>query len=289
MLADLFLVHPINVAVDPHALPLANQLDGLPLALATAGAYLNQLSISLKDYIRYYNESWSLLQQENLELLSYEDRTMYTTWRLSYDRVQSIDGAAAEVFKLWAYFDNSDLWCELLAAGIENGPEWFKKIVCNEIHFNKAVRVLCDHALVEPLESTTGYGMHSCVCSWIKNVLNSELDPSFGSLALDCVGRSVPDNTIPQHWEIEKRLLPHADQINRSFSSYIQQQKFDGRESSFAFHGLGLLYSDQGKMEEAEAMYLRALKGYRNLRGVSHPTTQLIQRHLNRLHRLGYT
>jgi tetratricopeptide (TPR) repeat protein len=29
-----------------------------------------------------------------------------------------------------------------------------------------------------------------------------------------------------------------------------------------AFHNLGLLYADQGKLQKAEDMYLRALRGY---------------------------
>lgn len=42
---------------DPDAIRLAKELDGLPLALATAGAYLNQVAISLLDYLRLYKAS----------------------------------------------------------------------------------------------------------------------------------------------------------------------------------------------------------------------------------------
>ena len=42
------------------------------------------------------------------------------------------------------------------------------------------------------------------------------------------------------------------------------------RPFSGASHELGMLYSDQGKMKEAEDMYLRALAGYEKTWGPEH-------------------
>jgi hypothetical protein len=47
---------------DLDAAELAKELDGLPLALATAGAYLNQVATSFRDYLRLYRASWLRLQ-----------------------------------------------------------------------------------------------------------------------------------------------------------------------------------------------------------------------------------
>jgi hypothetical protein len=48
---------------DVDAISLAEVLDGLPLALATAGAYLDQApATSLSDYLRLYKASWLKLQ-----------------------------------------------------------------------------------------------------------------------------------------------------------------------------------------------------------------------------------
>jgi hypothetical protein len=58
---------------------LVRELDGLPLAIATAGAYLYQVSTSFADYLMLYNASWLWLQQKTPQLLSYEDRALYST------------------------------------------------------------------------------------------------------------------------------------------------------------------------------------------------------------------
>jgi hypothetical protein len=44
--------------IDPGAVELVKELDGLPLALSTVGAYLEHVSMTLSDYLRLYKASW---------------------------------------------------------------------------------------------------------------------------------------------------------------------------------------------------------------------------------------
>ena len=102
---------------------LAKKLDGLPLTLATAGAYLNQSSISVSGYLRLYKESWAKLQKTSPEVSSYEDRTLYSTWQISYNHVEQQNRFSAKLLQLWAYFDNQDVWFELLRHGNCEDPD----------------------------------------------------------------------------------------------------------------------------------------------------------------------
>jgi hypothetical protein len=79
--------------IDPTAVALVKELDGLPLALFTAGPYLAQVKMSFLEYLRLYKTSWLKLQMTSLQLNSYEDRSLYTTWQLSLQRIeqQNID------------------------------------------------------------------------------------------------------------------------------------------------------------------------------------------------------
>ena len=114
---------------------------------------------------------------------------------------------SAKLLKLWAYFNNQDLWFELLREGRFSGPDWLYRIIEDELSFNKALRVLCDLGLVEvdkPSErdevELKGYGMHSCVHSWTIYVVNQEWDAELAGLALECVGRHVPDENVQHFW-----------------------------------------------------------------------------------------
>jgi hypothetical protein len=85
-------------------------LDGLPVALATAGAYLYLVSDSFAEYLQSYEESWLRLQEDTPRLPSYEDRTLYTTWGISLNHVKQQNPLAVKLLQLWAYFDKQDVW-----------------------------------------------------------------------------------------------------------------------------------------------------------------------------------
>jgi hypothetical protein len=68
-----------NLYIDADAVKLTERLDGFPLTLTTAGAYLKQAVISFSDYLHLYETSWAKLQKTSPELSSYKDRTLYST------------------------------------------------------------------------------------------------------------------------------------------------------------------------------------------------------------------
>jgi hypothetical protein len=46
--------------IDVYARRLAERLGGLPLALATAGAYLHKSTLSFDEYLQEYEKRWDL-------------------------------------------------------------------------------------------------------------------------------------------------------------------------------------------------------------------------------------
>jgi hypothetical protein len=195
--------------IDSDAKKLAERLDGLPLALATAGAYLYQEATSFARYLQLYEESWLELQQ-NTPVLSPYDRALYSIWQLSYTHIKQQNPLSAKLLQLWAYFDNEDIWFELLRhdrdKGSGSGMDWFAELAKNDISFTNAARVLCNHGLIKvdkSLEASTesrGYSMHSCVHSWTIHVLNQEWNIEMARLALTAVAEHIPDRETQNYW-----------------------------------------------------------------------------------------
>jgi hypothetical protein len=61
---------------DPDARELVKRLDGHPLALATAGAFLSQSSVSFAKYLQQYEAKWKVIDNPT-ELSDYPSRTLY--------------------------------------------------------------------------------------------------------------------------------------------------------------------------------------------------------------------
>ena len=274
---DLILI------LDPDAIMLARELDGLPLALATAGAYLDQVAVSLSDYLRLYKQSWVQLQESSPELDSYENRALYSTWQISFDHVKQQNDLSANLLCFWAYFDSQDLWLELLRHSDSNDPDWVRELTKDELSFHKAMRVLTNHGLVEvdkssqELPESRGYSIHGCVHSWTIHVLNQEWNYDLARVALISVASHIPDKQANRPWLIQRRLLQHAARCSHIVLNGLVTD--NGR--AWAYHKLGLLYINQGKLTEAERMYNRALQERKKGLGPEHTLT------LDTVHNLG--
>ncbi|KAM0137652.1 hypothetical protein ACHAO1_003971 [Botrytis cinerea] len=264
-----------GIEEDPDAIALVKELDGLPLALSTAGVYLEHVTTSFSDYLRLYKTSWLKLQTTSPLLDSYEDRTLYTTWQITFDRIQQQNPASAQLLKIWAYFHREDLWFDLLRHAKSVDNKWIQKLTEDELNFNEAVTLLCTFGLVDPDKSSQeqigsrGYSVHSCVHSWTVFVLNKEWDKSLARLALTCVASKVPNTDEKYWWLLQRRLLQHV--ARQAF--FINDAEVNMDRLYWEFHKLGNLYSDQGKLAEAEAMYCRALEGKEKAFGLDHIST----------------
>jgi tetratricopeptide (TPR) repeat protein len=188
---------------------------------------------------------------------------LYSTWQISYDHVQRQNEASAKLLRLWAYFDNQDVWLELLQHTDQDDPEWIREITEDELSFNAAGRVLCDHGLVEvdqsPFElvESRGYSMHGCVHAWTIHVLNQKWDDRLARLTLKLVGSHVPGSNENKWWATQRRLLQHASRC----SNMMLKEMVTGEGMDSIMYNLGYLYAAQGKLDEAEKMYSRALVG----------------------------
>src|SRR5215469_8011752 len=169
--------------------------------------------MSFSEYLRLYKTSWLKLQTTSPQLNSYEDRSLYTTWQLSLQRIEQQNSLSAKLLKLWAYFDRQDVWFELLRHGSSADDGWIQKLTEDELSFTEAVRVLSNYGLVDPdlslrnLHGSGGYSMHSCVHSWTVFVLNKEWDERLARLALTCIASEIPSDDEKNSWVLQQRLF----------------------------------------------------------------------------------
>lgn len=179
------------------------------------------------------------------------------------------------MLKLWAYFDNREVWFELIQHASLTDDKWIQKLAKDKLSFNQAIRLLCEYGLAQPEPSlgqqhgSTGYGMHSCMHSWTRSVLNNEWDDGLARLALTCVASEIPKDYADNWWLLEQRLLQHVARLKK----FIMTDKIDSEGMHRAIYYLGSLYLDQGKLVEAEAMFVRALQGHEETFGRKHPWT----------------
>ncbi|CAN9193306.1 unnamed protein product [Alternaria alternata] len=273
-------------------------LDGLPLAIAQAGAYLQESGVGLATYLRFYEQQWSELMTSghlsDTPLQDYPERSVWTTWAISYQAIRERHEHTANLLLLWSFLDNKDLWHDLFATTCADSlvagrmlSGWVGDIASSEIKFSKAMQLLCNYSLAEQMQETGSYATHPVVHQWAHHSQGKRFAAELSRLAVVAVGWAVPASSTRDYAALQRRLLLHAQACSRQVverNAVWDREAEDGSDGDVdedqerktvldAVHMLGLLYADQGKLGEAEKMYERALRGKEEALGVGHSST----------------
>ena len=256
---------------------LVQKLNGLPLALTQAGAYMKMTGISVQDYVRYYNETWSELManQDRYPLQEYDERSLLTTWMISFQQAERQSASATSLLKLWSFLSCDGLWHELIAAAQHfdlphEVPQWLMQMSRSKLKFADAMGVLSAYSLIDRKAHADSYTLHSVLHQWCSSLLTEEEGQRLHLLCYCLVAQIVPEEE-ESYWIQDRRLLPHVVQLRNRTGNRTGTD--DSKFYAWACHVIGGLLARQALLIEAEEMYMRALKGYEKALGAEHTST----------------
>ena len=264
------------------SLELVKLLQGLPLAINQAGSYMRTTGTNVSEYIELYDQVWArLMEKQHLSTLQENaDRSILTTWTLSLNSLRSKSEHAANLLMLWAFLDHRDLWYELLRPTLDRKianevPRWFARCAGDRLEFKESMGLLLEYSFIDAKTESSSFSMHPVLHHWCFHTLEED-KATLSWLGLIVVGSAAPERTVRYSPLIQRRLLPHCDRVY-SMMELLFQEALKNRKHlpsfSNACNQLGILYRNQGKMKEAENMYLHALIGKENAWGPEHTET----------------
>ena len=104
LLAEEEPLETVSAATRTAARQLVEELDGLPLALDQAGAYIEETGCSLSEYVALYTAApLGAAQTGRAARASDYPYTVASTWTLSFSQVEQADPAAADLLRLCAF------------------------------------------------------------------------------------------------------------------------------------------------------------------------------------------
>ncbi|KAF1928482.1 uncharacterized protein M421DRAFT_147615, partial [Didymella exigua CBS 183.55] len=233
-------------------------------------------------YAKHYNRTWSQLMAEEARfpLEEYGDRSVLTTWTMSYEQVCRRSEVAPGLLKLWGFLDSGELWYELIAAGSDlaaemHVPTWLLESAKNELAFNAAMGLLSRYSLADGKEGTGSHSMHSVLHRWCGYLAEDKERQELGCLAAGLVASGVPVKSDMEYSKKRKRIVAHGLYV----SGWIEEGGgLDDERAVGAlirpdcFHSIGYLLSDEDR-QRAVQMYQRALQGFEKAWGPEHTST----------------
>jgi tetratricopeptide (TPR) repeat protein len=291
------------------ACEISRALDGLPLALDQAGAYIQEVPCTLKDYLRLHQtRRHDLLQARGSDDKDYP-ASVATTWSLSFEKVHQASLAAAELLDLCAFLAPDAIPEEVLTRGSAHLGAILSPVATDPVQLDLASKEALRFSLVHREADARTLTMHRLVQAVLQENVPPEMCACWKQRAVGAVNAAFPPVEF-EHWTDCERLLPHAllcaawieqdptipgaaHLLNEAgyylgeHARYaeaeplmeqaltIKKQQLDVEHPSTAtgMNNLAEIYESQGKYQEAEPLIKQSLAIYKKQLGAEHPQT----------------
>jgi tetratricopeptide (TPR) repeat protein len=300
---------------------IVREMDGLPLALDQAGAYIEETGCGISGYLELYKKRRAdLLKKKDRSSPEYPN-TVATTWALSFQQVEQANPAAAEILRLCASLA-PDAIAEEIITGAEShlGPI-LSPVAADPLAFNDAVEVLRRYSLVRRNPTEKTLTIHRRVQAVLKDGMNKKTQRKWAERAVRAVNEVFPSDVEVETWSQCERYLPHAlvcataieqwdfafpeatQLLNRAGNYLKDHARYkeaallhqrilaidmkvfgpDHPEVATDLNNLAYLYNSQGNYEQAAPLYQRALAICEKRLGPDHPNTVTVRENYTRL------
>ena len=293
-----------------EAVEIVSTLDGLPLALDQAGAYIEETRCGFQGYLNLYNTRRKELLQRRGTLPTDHPASVAGTWSLSFQQVEQINPAAADLLCLLAFLYPDAIPEELITEGaVELGPV-LGPFAMDPLKIDATLETLLRYSLIRRNPDAHLLSIHRLVQAVLKDSMDKSLQSIWAERAIRAINRAFPDVDFPT-WEQCRRYLPHA-QISASYlqeygflfpeaarllnqaanylivqaqytqaelllqkAQAIREQILDPAhpDTALALNDLGILYLNQGRYQQAQPLLYQALAIRQQALGSEHPAT----------------
>jgi tetratricopeptide (TPR) repeat protein len=258
----------ISATVRKTAQTLVQELDGLPLALDQAGAYLEETGCSLSEYLALYQRRrLTLLQQQSSISVDYP-HTVASTWALSFEKVEQQSPGAAELLRLCAFLHPDAIPEVIVTEGEADLGPLLSPMAADPLLLNKAIQVLRRYSLVKRDPDTKQLNLHRLVQVVLKESLDQAAQRQWAERSVRAVNRAFPEVEFAS-WERCELCLPHA----LLCAQWTQQYNFTFPEAPRLLHAAGVYLFDRGRYAQAELLLKSALTLREQVLGPEHQET----------------
>ena len=274
--ATLDLASPEDCSV---AYLIVRELDGLPLALDQAGAYIKETPCSLQEYLTLYRQRrFDLLQKRGSFEKDYP-ASVATTWSLSFEKVAKADPAATELLDFVAFLAADNIPEKLLIEGRSYLGAKLTTVVADPLALNATIGTLLAYSLVRrdadsTVESSI-LSIHRLVQTVLQDNIESQEREVWRQRAVQAVGQTFPDIRFKE-WRLCDLWLPYAQLC----IDYINQGSIQNLEAAQLLNQAGVYMQRRGRFAEAEMPLQLALTMMEQLLGKDNVD---ITRNLNNL------
>jgi tetratricopeptide (TPR) repeat protein len=254
-------------ASESAAEALSSLLDGLPLALDQAAAFIDEIPSTFEEYQFLYQAERKELLKRGSHLTTDKDHESVTvTFSIAFKKVADDSLAAADLLRVCAFLEADSIPEEIFSKSAKHLGEALGSTSERPLALINAIGAATRFSLLRRNPEARTLSIHRLV----QAVLTDEMEPDTRQMWAERVVRSMsevfPTVEYP-NWPSCNRLISHAQPL----ASLIDGYSFDFLEAAIVMNRAGLYFDARAQYEEAEPFYQRSLNIFRYTFGPESP------------------
>ena len=318
----LFLLHRANLLppeasldqasadIVQEALSVALAMDGLPLALDQAGAYLEETGCSPATYLSLYHDQRAVLLSQRGESADTHPDSVTSTLALAFEQVVKKNTINLELLYLFAFLHPDAIPEELFLDGADVLMPPLQTLSTHPLMFYQALADLRSFSLIDRGADRKMQRIHRIVQAVLMDTLTEEQKRQWASQAVRMVNHVFPEVRFDT-WAECQRYLPQAQHcatlihefqltltegalllerlgtycarhaayakaetyLSQALHLYESHLQANSSDAAQTLNSLALLYYQQAQYHKAESLHKRALEIRERVLGPDHPKT----------------
>lgn len=279
LIEDEHLVDALAEDERQAANQLCEHLDGLPLALDQAAAYIEENTCSVADYLLLFQQHRSLLLAWSSHHPDYP-YSVATTWQLSFQKMEENHPAAADLLRLCAFLHPDAIPLEFfIEVAAYLGPH-LQSMADNAVALNAAIQPLIAFSLVKRDNKARTLTIHRLVQAVLQDQMDEQTYQIWAKHAIQAVNAVFPESDFAQ-WPRCDLYLSHA----LLCTTFIEQKDIIIPEAATLLNRVGAYMRERARFKEAIPILQLAVKLSEQLFGIEHLNTATALHNLAATHR----
>lgn len=249
---------------------IVQALDGLPLALDQAGAYIEETECSLPAYLRLYRQRRKDLLRRRGAVSPDYPHTVASTWSLAFQQVQAANPAAAELLHLCAFLDPDVIPEVILTEGAALLGPVLAPVAADPFNWNEAIQGLRRYSLVNRDAELEILNVHRLVQVVLRQQMEEREQRQWAERAVRLVERAFPKVSY-ETWPRCELCLPHA----LACAELIEEYGLAFRAAQRLLLHAGSYLLERSQYPAAEPLLVRALALCERTAGPEHHDTAI--------------
>ena len=259
-----------------RAKAIAEALDGLPLALDQAGAYIEESGCSLADYLRLYQAGRMRLLNRRGSFDTDHPASVTATFVHSFEKIEKSSPATVELLHFCAFLHPDAIPEEVIVRGAaELGPV-LQPVASDPFALDAAIVTLRRFSLMRREPETNMLSLHRLVQAVLQDRMCEQTRQTWAERTVRAINLALPDVNNYSMWQRCQQCMPHAQRC----VDLIEEWKMVSPEAERLLEQTGVYLRIQAEYKQASVLFQRASEMRTLLGGVeqAEPVSSLINR-----------